>query len=227
LEADNVLLKKRGPLGFISHEPAKDAVGFLPMEPDDKIELQQDLQSYGLSWTQFLYVISRTPARWNPMSFDTKQLGTKETVVAGEEGICRRYGFPYVLYKESDTTYANGAQAATQVYFSKVIPNSNKDANKYNNFFKALENGAKIVPNFDSVPFLQDDAKTGAEARLAQNQALQVEYDNNLITLNQWREAMGYDTIPGDDVYKRDVSNNITIPKDISLSTDEDITSKD
>ena len=205
LEADNVLLRKRGPLGFISHENTKDAIGNIPMTPEEKKSLQDDLAAYGLSWAQFQYVISTAPARWNPMSFDTKQLGTKETVVAGEEAICHRYGYPYILYKESDATFANGAQAATAVYFNNVIPNARKDANKYNMFFKAEENASKITFCYDDVAFLQDDIKTAAEGRKAQNEAYQIEYDNNLITLNQWREKMGYDVVAGDDVYKRDI----------------------
>jgi hypothetical protein len=222
MEADNVLLKKRGPLGFISHEAAtKDnMVGYLPMEPEEKLELQQDLQQYGLSWSQFLYVISKTPARWNPMSFDTKQLGTKETVVAGEEAICHRYGYPYILYRESDATYANGAQAATSVYYNNVIPNANKDASKYNQFFLAEQNNAEIEFCFDDVPFLQDDEETKANARKAMNENCQIEYDNNLITLNQWREKMGYNTVPGDDTYKRDSApSTVPMPTGVDVNT--------
>jgi len=224
LEADNVLLRKRGPLGFISHEVVKDSIGYIPMETEDKDLLQSDLARYGLSWNQFQYVISQMPARWNPMSYNTKELGTKETVAAGEEAICHRYGYPYILYKESDATFANGAQAATAVYFNNVIPNANKDAGKYNAFFKAEENGCKISFCFDDVVFLQDDVKTQADARTSQNEAYLIEYENNLITLNQWREAMGYDTVPGDDVYKRDVKApvvekvplppGVTVPKE-------------
>jgi hypothetical protein len=61
---------------------------------------------------------------------------------------------------------------------------------------------------FDDVPFLQDDIKTQADARKAENEAYLIEYENNLITLNQWRQKMGYDTVIGDDVYKRDISSS-------------------
>ena len=242
LEADNVLLRKRGPLGFISSDPqSKDAIGFVAMSDDEKDLLQGDLRKYGLSLAQLQYVISRTPARWNPMSYNVNELGTKETVVAGIEAICARYNYPYILYKESDATFANGAQAATAVYFNNVIPNANKDAGKYNMFFKAEENNSKIVFNFDEVVFLQDDIATQAGARKAQNDAYLIEYDNDLITLNQWREAMGYDTVPGDgDKYKSEVSKKpepvklppgVTPPKETEDENDnkedEDITPED
>lgn len=203
MEADNVLLKKKGPLGFISQEPTKDASGFLPLKPGDKKDLQNSLNRYGLSWSQYQYVISNFAAKWNPMSYDVKQLGTKETVVAGEKAICHRFNFPYILYEMSDSAYsANGTNAEKNAYTSNIIPNSLKDFSLYNKFFKSKDNNAVIKCDFSSVPCLQADKRSEAEARKAMNDAYQVEYDNDLITKNQWRTAMGYDTVEGGDVYK-------------------------
>lgn len=203
MEADNVLLKKKGPLGFISSRPMKDSAGALNMLPKDKEALQADLNKYGLSWGQWQYVISTAPAEWNPMSFDVKQLGTKETVVAAEKAICHRFNFPYILYEMSDSAYsANGTNAEKNAYTSNVIPNALKDFGLYNKFFKSADNNAKIVYDFSSVPCLQADKKAEAEARRAMNEAYEKEYNNDLITKNQWRTAMGYDTVEGGDVYK-------------------------
>jgi len=202
MEANNVLLTKRGPLGFISHESKSDVGGVLPMTTKEKEELQASLQQYGLTLAQYQYVISRTPARWNPMSYDVNQLGIIPTVTAGEKAICHRYGFPYVLYEEIDATFANSNTAAKAVYQNNVIPNNTKDLNKYNKFFKAAENNAKIVGNFLHIAALQEDAKMQAEAANTLDQALSLEYSNNLITKNQWLTARGYDTVPDGDTYK-------------------------
>lgn len=202
MEADNVLLKKRGPLGFISAESQKDAIGALPMDPVEKRKLQEALQTYGLSMAQYQYVISALPAKWNPMSYDVKQLGTKETIVSGEKAICHRYGFPYVLYEEIDATYANSANAAKAVYQNNIIPNSTKDLNKYNKFFKAAENKVKIVSNYEHIAALQEDKLQQANAAKSLDDALSIEYSNNLITKNQWLTARGYDTVSDGDTYK-------------------------
>ena len=215
MEADNVLLRKKGPLGFISHDAAavKDAIaGYLPMSVKQKNRLQNELTKYGLNLRQFQYVISRVAAKWNPMSFDVNQLGTKETVVASEKAICHRHSFPYVLYEMTDATYANGGVAAQGVYQDTIIPAANQDALAYGNFFEAGKNACKIVKNFDEVPVLQENRKLSAEADKAQNEALEMEYKNNLITLNQWRERRGYDTVDGDDYYLRDAPKEITEP---------------
>lgn len=207
MEANNVLLAKRGPLGFISHDAAatKDSVaGYLPMNKAEKEELQTSLQAYGLSLAQYQYVISRQAVKWNPMSYDVNQLGINPTVIAGEKAICHRYGFPYVLYEEVDATFANSNTAAKAVYQNNVIPNNSKDLNKYNKFFLAAENQCKIVGNFLHIAALQEDMLQQANTKKALNDALKLEYDNNLITKNQWLTALGYDTIPDGDKYKKD-----------------------
>lgn len=202
MEADNVLLRKKGPLGFISQEISKDATGaMLPMKPEEKRELQDALRGYGLSWDQFLYVISRTPTKWNPMSYDVNQLGTKETVTAGAEAICQRYGFPYVLFKESGVTYANGENAMSSVYVNNILPNAKKDLNKYNKFFKASDYQSKITACYDDVPALQEDQLNKNSAALSLTQTLDIEWKAGMITMNEWRTARGWDTIPNGDVY--------------------------
>lgn len=208
MEADNVLLRKKGPLGYISHDAAatKDSVaGYIPMTNTEKNELQSALQQYGLSFSQFQYIISRTATKWNPMSYDVNQLGTKATAVAGEKAICHRMGLPYVLYEEIDATYANGANAKKGVYEDNVIPNNKKDLQKYNKFFKAEENNCKIEADFSKVAAFQEDEKFKGQAAQAMNTALEIEWLNNLITLNMWRTARQYDTTPDGDVYYRDI----------------------
>jgi len=212
MEADNVLLKKKGPLGFISPELQKDTAGFIPYDAKDKAALQNSLNHYGLSLSQYQYVISNTPTRWNPMSYDVKQLGTKETLQAGEKAICHRFGFPYTLYEQQDATYANGSAAEKGFYQNNIIPNNSKDLNKYNKFFKAAENNAVIVNNYEGIAALQEDKLLQAQAAGALNNALSIEYESNLITLNQWRVARGYDTIPDGDTYKKDTVTEPTQP---------------
>lgn len=220
MEADNVLLKKRGPLGFISHDAAavKDSqVGYIPMSPQQKKTLQEDLARYGLTLAQYQYVISRTAAKWIPMGSNVKELQTKETVTQGEKIICHRLGFPYILYEESDATYANGDNAAATVYQTNVIPNANRDFNDYNVFFGSKLENADIRIDFSHVAALQEDEEYKATALLANNQALEIMWLNGQITKNMWLERVGFETIgPEGDVYYVEPTepdaDNIDIP---------------
>lgn len=214
-EADNVLLRKKGPLGVFSHDAAavKDSVaGYLPMTNVDKKELQDELLNYGLTFSQYQWLISKVAIKWLPMSYDTKQLGTKETLVAGEKAICHRFRFPYVLYEQTDTTYANGENAETNLYTTNVIPNADKDIQQYNKFLKTVENNCVITRDFSEVDCLQADKLSAAQAVKTEAEGYEKLFYNNVVTLNQWRMAMGYDTVMGDDRYYRDIQPILPAP---------------
>lgn len=209
MEADNVLLRKKGPLGFISHDAAtKDALSYIPMSKPQKKELQNALSNYGLSWDQYQYVISRTSSKWVPMSYNVKELGTKETIVDCEKAICHRYAFPYVIYEESERAYVGGDNAVATCYQTNVIPNGQKDFLKYDEYFKAKENACKFLYDFDDVAALQEDQKLAAESRFTLIQSLEKEYDRDLMTLNQFREKMGWEIVAGGDIYKSQVAQS-------------------
>jgi hypothetical protein len=204
MEADNVLLRKKGPLGFISHDAGavKDSVaGYIPMMENEKLEIQEALSQYGMSWDQFQYVVSRTAIKWNSMSYDVNQLGTKETIISSEKAICHRFGFPYVLYEETESAFANGENAASSVYQNNVIPNAKKDLNKYNAFFGAEENACVIRMCYDDIPALQEDEVNKNSAAYSLAQTLDLEYKSGIITKNQWLTARGYDTVGDGDTY--------------------------
>lgn len=228
MEADNVLLRKKGPLGVWSHDAAatKDAVaGYLPMTPGEKEELQASLQQYGLSLAQYQHLISRTAVKYVAASYNVTELGTKATITAGEKAICHRFGFPYVLYEETDTTFANGTNAGKGVFQNNIIPNNKKDLTKYEKFFKAKENNGKITCDYSSHAVLQEDELEKANAKLALNNALEKEWLNNMITRNQYLSALGYDTMPGDtgNVYYRDEKKEpVKENEDVEDPTSED-----
>lgn len=218
MEADNVLIKKKGPLGFVSHDAGagKDGQsGYIPMSRKQKLELQRQLNRYGLSLSQYQYVISRVAVKYVPISYDTKSLQTKETVEQCERIMCTRYNYPYILYKESDATYANGDNAAASVYQTNVIPNANRDFAEYNIFFKAKENNGELRIDFSAVGALQEDKQMEAESFYTNNQALEIMWLNNQITQNQWLEKLGWEPIGAEgDLYFKDTDQgqSISVP---------------
>jgi hypothetical protein len=204
MEADNVMLRKRGPIGFISHDAAatKDSVaGYLPMTNTEKTEIQNDLQQYGLSWAQYQYVVSRTAMKWNSMGYDVKQLGTKETIEQATKAICQRMNYSYVLLENAEATFANQNDAHKSLYQNNIIPGCNKDIDKYAKYFKASENNCNFTVDFTHLPIMQEDAEMNGRAKQYANTGLQIEWLNDVITLNQWRTANGYDTTPDGEIY--------------------------
>lgn len=219
MEADNVLLRKKGPLGVWSYDAPADAFqGYLPMKKDDKAELQRDLQQYGLGFEQFQYLVSRQAIKYVSAGYNVKDLMTKETVVQGVQMCCDRYGVPVEVTSFKDVTYENKASAERFMYQNNIIPNNQKDMRVYNEFFKLNELGLKLKCDFSELPILQANKDEEARVLDTKTGALQKQYKDNIITKNQYRQGLGYDTVEGDDKYyneteevkKNKIESNVT-----------------
>lgn len=199
MEADNVLLKKKGPLGIFSWDPGKDIAGSTPLEPKHKEELQNDLKRYGLTVGQLQYIISKMPVKWQAMSFNLRDLMTKETIRSGIDGICDRFGYPAELMSGKNATYENRSSSEKWLYQNNIIPFALRRMTKYNYFFGLEE--AILSKNYSHLPVLQEDVVKAQEAELAQSEALQIEWESGMITYNEWRVAKGRDPVASMDIY--------------------------
>lgn len=200
MEADNVLLKKKGPLGVFSYDAKPDMAGTVPMTPAKKDEVQQELKKYGLTWNQLQYVVSRIPIKWNPMSFNVQELDTKNTVRQGIEGICDRFGYPAELMSGKNATYENRNSAEKFLYQNNVIPFSLRVDECENNFF-GLTDGIRKTTDFDHLPVLQENIVQAGTARYQLSQALTLDWQNGVITFNQYRDNLEMDTVAGMDIF--------------------------
>ena len=203
-EAENVMLRKRGAIGFISYDAAagRDSIaGALPMTERQKVRLQKEFARFGTSWNQWQHVISRVPTKWNSTVLDVRKLGLDSAIVKAEKAVCHRYGLPYTLFEEQDATYANGENAEKSLYTNNIIPESDEDMKTYEKFFGAYNNMCCINRDFSHISAIQEDEKFKWDAALARNQSLLVEWTNDQITQNEWRAANGRDTITGGDIY--------------------------
>jgi hypothetical protein len=211
MEADNVLLKKKGPLGIFSHDSGtKDSnIGYLPMQPDEQKELQDSLAGYGLNWSQLQHVISRQAIKWIPTSFNVNELGTNATIIKATKAICYRYGYSYILLEDSDATFSNQSGAHKALFQNNVIPNNRMDIADYNNYFKCEENNCRIEMDFSALAIMQEDELHKAQAVYENAKALELQYKNDIITKNQWLTAQGYDTVTGGDVYYSETTKQI------------------
>lgn len=206
MEADNVLLRKKGPLGFIGPDPGgnKDSAGIVPYSKPQRRELQNALDQYGLGWDQYQYVISRKPMRWNPMSFNVKDLDTTGTIVKSEKAICHKLGLPYVLYEEGENTYANDSDNALATCFqTEVIPDASRDCREYEKFFKAVENNGCINICYDHIGALQEDKKEASTTLFTNTQAATLAWKDGQLTRNEYRLLIGLpdDHPQGDEYY--------------------------
>ena len=208
VEADNVLLKKKGPLGIFSYDPKPDPAGAMPFTQKEKDALQSDLSRYGLSWNKLQYVISNKPMKWNPMSFSVQELMTKETAKQGIEAICDRIGYPAELMSGKNATYENRKSAENYMYQSNIIPLSNRIYNTYTNFFDLSSYGLKFHVDFSHLPIVQDDIVKSSQSKKFIAESLSTAYKDGIVTKNEYRDAIGQKRQKDFDLFFEDKTKN-------------------
>ena len=204
MEADNVLLRKKGPLGvWTNNRPTDPVAGYLPMTAADKADLQTDLQSYGLGFEQFQYLVSRNNVKYESAGYNVKELMTKETVLQSIQMVCDKFNMPIEVMSFKDVTYANKSAAEKYLYQNNVIPGNNRDMRVYTNFFglNKLDTPVRLRCDFDELPIMQEDAAKEGSAMASKTTAIDAQYKAGYITKNMARQELGYDSIPGEDYY--------------------------
>ncbi len=187
-ESRNVLINYRGALGILS--PEKDQFGVAPIDPDDKVELQNDFLRYGLTNDQWKFIISSAALKWQPMGIAPKELMLLEEVIDSTKAICDGYNYPPQLLAIIDPKYDNWDAAEKGLYQNAIMPEAQRNTQQWNEFFDTDKHKLIIWKDFDHVAALQNDKVKEAQARMTLNQAKQIEWENDLITLNQWLESL-------------------------------------
>jgi len=201
-ESRNVLINYRGALGILSHEQGSGEYSQIPISDTEKKELQKDLRRYGLKERQWQFIITSAALKWQQMGVPTKDLMLFEEVEADTMSICDNYNYAYQLMSSAKgTTFSNLQEGKKLLYQDAIIPEAESNYEQWDRFFDTDRYGLTINKDYCHIPVLQDDEVQKATARRTRNEAMQIEWQNGLITRNQWRVANGDDPVPGDDVY--------------------------
>jgi hypothetical protein len=81
------------------------------------------------------------------------------------------------------------------LYQNATIPDANNYYDQMSTAFGLRVRNLRIDKDFSHIPVLQDDKKTLADARKSLNDALKIEWDNNILTLDEWRVKNGEDPL--------------------------------
>jgi phage portal protein BeeE len=203
-ESRGILINHRGALGILTTAPQSGQYSSVPLRKEQKQELQSDFRRYGLRKGQWQVILTSASLKWQQMGYATKDLLLMEEVVESSKSLCDGLNFPPHLLGLIDPSFNNQNTAEKSLYQNSIIPDAENINEYWNRFFKTEELGLRIDKDFSHITVLQEDKEEAARARYIRNQALLIEYQNNLITANRWRELNGEDTVPGDDKYMSD-----------------------
>jgi hypothetical protein len=219
----NTLITKRGALGILSND-GRDKAGIVSNDVSKIDQLQKDFKKYGIVGQPFQTIITDASLRWQQMGFATRDLMLFEEIQDDIDRLCDAYGFPAELIARSkDTTFDNKKQARKDLFENTIVPEADSRIAQNSNGLLGAESRFEIVVDYSGISILQEDAKDKADARNAMNDALQKEFDADLITKNDWLEAIGRDRRtdrPDFDLYKSEIAAPAA-PEAIDTATEE------
>lgn len=190
-ESRNVLINKRGPTGFLTQE--NNPLGNIPLTEKEVNAMQADFKKYGLRKGQIQVILGMSALKWQKMGFDVNELRLMEEVTESSQAICNGLAYPPFLMGLSDTTFNNQKEASRGLYQETIIPESESIYQQWNTVFNTASYGICISKDYSHVAALQEDRLLTAQSRDAVDKALEREFKNNLITLNNWLSVLDYE----------------------------------
>ena len=217
-ESRNVLINYRGALGILTQDGQVSQYGALPLTDDDKVKLQNEFSRYGLKHHQWQMIITSAAMKWQQMGYPTKDLMLFEEIEDDIMRICDSYNYPYQLMSSAKgTTFSNVKEAKQLLYQDAIIPEAESIYEQWDQFFDTERYSLKLEKDYSHLPVLQEDEVQKMQARFTRDQAYKIEWEQGLITLNQWRIANGEDPITGGDLFISELAKDSSTPLAVTI----------
>jgi hypothetical protein len=189
-EARNVMIENRGALGILTNA-GSDAGGAIPLDPEEKEDLQEQFKKYGLTKKQHQFILTSLALKWQQISVDTDKLKLFEEATEDQRKVIDGLGLRQELFaREKGSTYENQIEAERAAYQDTIIPEFEEWTNGMNRFLNLEGTGYKLNATFDHLPCFQINKKEYSTALrllvMALNEALEV----RAISIEQYREML-------------------------------------
>lgn len=207
-QARNAIYVKRGALGFIVSKKS-DADGPVPLTPDEKDNLRQEMQSnYGVTGGRDVVGLTDVPVDFVRIAMSIEELQPFEETYASAAAIYGSLGVPRSFIPTKDgPTYTNGPADERKLYQDVVIKNGKEICQILNKVLGLDAIGCYADVSYDHVDVLQDDKKAKADVDKVRSETAILQYEKGLITKNQLLVAIGQESVTGGDVYITDTKN--------------------
>jgi phage portal protein BeeE len=168
----NVLLKNLFALGILSMENS-DGMSAIPLDQKEKEEMRKDL----MERNNGMPVITDKQAKWDAMSFPTKDLMLYEELGADMLAVIDAFGLNQHMFGSNSesrgSTFSNVEAGEKQAYNATVIPDTEIIYDEITKQLKLDKEGLYLYPSFEHISSLQNDMNKSAQALLSRSQALE------------------------------------------------------
>lgn len=198
-EARNVIYLKRGAVGFIVADK-KDVTGTLALEPNEKDELRKEIEGkYGVGEGKSPYAVTDIPVNFVRTNLSIAELQPFEETLEDAIKIASVFGIPAVLVPRKDqSTFSNQDSAEKSVYTSVIIPATKRFCEALTTFLGLDQKGLYLDCDFSDVACLQVGIKENEEVKKLVNERCLSQFNNGLISINDWRAQIHEDALDGE-----------------------------
>lgn len=193
LESRNVLIRRRGALGFLSSDKQDASLGTLPLDAQEVQQVQDAYKKYGTLGDQYQLMIFNQPLTYQQMGMSVKDLMLFEEVESSTITIANAYGVPELLVKQyvNGGTFENLTASERRLYDSTIIPETEVFIKGLNDFLKTSEAGIKIHGTYEHVKVLQKSQKEESETNKTKEQTALSAFKVGAINYNKYLQAIG------------------------------------
>lgn len=202
-EARNIIYVKRGAIGLIVNKD-KDVDGSVALTSKEKEKMRDEFYStYGIQGDKAPVAIIEKPVDYIPIGMNIKELEPFEECLLDAAAIAGAYGVDSNLIPRKDNpTFNNLNTAELNVYNSVVMPEVKSWLDGFNRFIGLYDAGYYIDALWEDVAILQDNAQRRENAKASTSARCEKEFKAGIITLNDWRAAIGRERLEG-DIYNK------------------------
>lgn len=198
-EARNVIYHKRGALGFIVARK-EDPTGTVALQPNEKKEIEDQVNSrHGIGEGQSPWGITDVPIDFVRTNLSIDELKPFDETLEDAIKIAGVYDIPAVLVPRKDqSTFSNQDTAEKSVYTSVIIPSTKRFCEALTTFLGLDQKGLYLDCDFSDVACLQVGLKEGEEVKKLVNERCRTQFNDGLISINDWRAQIHEDALEGD-----------------------------
>lgn len=199
-EARNVIYVKRGALGYIVARKDGGELGPQAMKPSEKKQLVDDLNGdWGLTDGKNPISITDVPIDFVKINTSIQELQPFEETLLDAITIAGAYGIPDVLVPRKDhSTFSNQAVAEKSAYCGTIIPMAKQFCEELTLFLGLDMSGYYVDVNFNDVDCLQIGLKEAEEVKKLVNERCRQQFNDGLISINDWRAQIHESAMEGD-----------------------------
>lgn len=191
LKSRNIIVTERGTIGMLSPEGFnKDSDGILPNDSEEAKRIRQEYQNqYHLDSRGGHVMVSQTPLKWTPLTYDINQLGLAEGMEEDFATLVNAFRHDRDIYSSvKGATFENKAAGLRATIQNGMQPLADKLMRQLTKHLIEEGTGEYLEANYNYLPYMQADELKKSTSNQIEGLRLSKLYQDGVITIEQYAQ---------------------------------------